>query len=377
MIGGLRISLGALRRNAKALAALIRPSKLAPVVKGNAYGHGLIDVALALEPLASRICVYTLDEAIALRDGGITAPIIVLGPVAPQALGDAHGAKVQIPLWDAGSFLNDVEQTARKRNDPFSIHVKVNTGVNRFGFEPSQVAEAVAEIDRSPNVGIAGIFSHLASAEEMDSPYTLWQLDRFETALAQAKSALNTQGASVAAHIAASAAAMLWPQSRFDLSRIGIALYGLWPSAETRKAMNGRGVTLEEALQYHSELVATRDVEAGSAIGYGCTFHAPRAMRLGVVPLGYADGIPRALSNNGAFIVGGTRCPIVGRVFMNATILDISGAPQARSGAPVTLIGTDGKARVSADDWAAWSDTINYEIVTRLPSELPRSHLED
>lgn len=377
MIGGLRISLGALRRNAKALADLIRPSKLALVVKGNAYGHGLVEVALAIEPLASRICVYTLDEAIALRDGGITAPIIVLGPVAPETLDDAHAANVEIPLWDVGSFLRDVEQSARRRRGTFGVHVKVNTGINRFGLEPHDLADAVEDIVRMPEIRIAGVFSHLASAEEIDSPYTLWQLERFENALKQAKPVLDAQNTPYEAHIAASAAAMLWPQTRLDLSRVGIALYGLWPSPQTREAMNGSGFALEEALQYRSELVATRSVEAGAAIGYGCTFHAPQRMRVGVVPLGYADGIPRLFSNRGAFVVSGVRCPIVGRIFMNATILDISAVPQVRSGTPVTLIGTDGDARVSADDWGAWSDTINYEIVTRLPSELAREYVED
>lgn len=173
-------------------------------------------------------------------------------------------------------------------------------------------------------------------------------------------------------HIAASAAAMLWPKTRLDMARIGIALYGLWPSPQTRIAMNGAKFELEPALSFTTRLAVVREVEAGTPIGYGCTYHAPKATRIGVVPLGYADGIPRLLSNRGAFVAGGARCPIVGRVCMNMTMIDLAGAPQVKPGDPVTLIGSEGAASVTADDWGDWAETINYEIVTRLPEHLTR-----
>jgi alanine racemase len=160
------------------------------------------------------------------------------------------------------------------------------------------------------------------------------------------------------------------------MARFGIALYGLWPSPQTRAAMKGTELDLRPALSYHSELIVVREVPAGASVGYGGSFHAPRAMLVGVVPAGYADGVPRALSNRGAFIVGGVLCPIVGRVAMNMTQIDLSSAPNARVGSRVTLIGRDGDATVRADDWARWSETINYEIVTRLPSDLPRKYVE-
>jgi alanine racemase len=177
-------------------------------------------------------------------------------------------------------------------------------------------------------------------------------------------------------HIAASAAAMLWPQTRLDMVRFGIALYGLWPSPQTREAMHENPLELRPALEYHSKLVVVRDVNAGASVGYGGSFHAPHDMRIGVVPAGYADGVPRLLSNRGAFAVDGTLCPIVGRVAMNMTLLDLTNAPNARAGSTVTLIGRDHGVEVSADDWAQWAETINYEIVTRLPTELPRVYVE-
>lgn len=347
------------------------------VVKSNAYGHGLTETALAIEPLASRLCVFAPEEALELRDGGITKPILVLGPIETALLDDVLAANIELSIWDTHEFVRTLANAARKRNTRAKIHVKVNTGLNRLGLEPHDVADAVQDYVRINDLEVTGIFSHLAAAEEIDSPYTMHQLDRFNEACASAEAILGSAGIQPIRHIAASAAAMLWPQTRLDMVRAGIAVYGLWPSEQTRAAMNGDAVDLIPALSYHSQLVLTRHVDAGVAVGYGCAFHAPRAMTIGVVPLGYADGIPRALSNNGAFLVGGRRCPIVGRVAMNMTLLDVTHAPNAQAGSHVTLIGSDGAASVTADDWASWSGTINYEIVTRLPATLQRVYTGD
>jgi alanine racemase len=335
-----------------------------------------VPTALAVQPYATRICVYTIDEAIALRAGGVAAPVLVLGPVPAAALDDALAAKVELTLWNAKEFTRRLCTAARKRQIAASVHVKVNTDLNRLGFEPHELTDAAEEFVRLPEIAIAGIFSHLASAEEMDSPYTMHQLAAFERALAHVKPLLERRELHPIAHIAASAAAMLWPQTRLDMARFGIALYGLMPSPQTREALRGAPLDLQPALSYRSEIVAVRTIAAGASVGYGGTFHAPRDMRIGVVPAGYADGVPRALSNRGAFAVDGALCPIVGRVAMNMTEIDLSGAPGARVGSRVTLIGQDGAAAVTADDWAQWSETINYEIVTRLPAELSRRYHE-
>ena len=376
MIGRLSISLGALRRNASTLRDLVGAGKAAFVVKSDAYGHGLVETALAVEPFANRICVYAVEEGVALRDGGVTAKILVLGPILPALLADALAAKLEIALWDTREFARRLAEAARKRHAAAHVHVKVNTGLNRLGLEPNELVDATEDFLRVSEIAIDGIFSHLSSAEEMDSPYTMHQLETFERALAQVRPVLEARGLAPIRHIAASAAAMLWPQTRLDMSRFGIALYGLWPSPQTREAMGERAIPLEPALSYESELVVTRTIAAGAQVGYGATYHAPRDMRIGVVPCGYADGVPRALSNRGAFLVDGAVCPIVGRVAMNMTSIDISAAPNARVGSRVVLIGTDGDATIDADKWAAWCDTINYEIVARLPSELPRAYVD-
>jgi alanine racemase len=376
VIGRLRIDVGALQHNAKALAELVGPSHAAFVVKGNAYGHGLVETALAVERFAVKLCVYSIEEALELRDGGITAPILVLGPIPPARLADAIATRAEIALWDTGAYVRDVAAAARSEQARAKIHVKINTGLNRLGLAPDDLPDAVELYGSSSDLEIAGVFSHLASAEELDSPFTMQQLEHFSTAYGRAEPTLASFGATPVRHIAASAAAMLWPQTRLDMSRFGIALYGLWPSAATRKAMNGDRLDLRPALSYTSKLVVLREIDAGEPVGYGNTFHAPRRMRIGVVPLGYADGVPRALSNKGAVAIDGARCAIVGRVAMNMFCVDLAQSPGAHLGSEVTLIGGDGEAAVSADDWAAWCDTINYEIVTRLPSELPRSFEE-
>lgn len=376
MIGRLVISLDALRRNAAALSNLVGRKHTAFVVKSNAYGHGLLETTRAVEPFADRICVYAPEEGISLRESGVTKPILVLGPAPLDALDDAIGANLELALWDTKAFAHRLAGAAHRRRRQALVHLKVNTGLNRLGFEPHELLDAIEDYLRMPNLAIAGVFSHLAAAEEIDSPYTMHQLDVFQNALGHARLLLEQHEITPIRHVAASAAAMLWPQTRLDLSRFGIALYGLWPSPQTYEAMNPNGITLEPALSYISELVVVRSLRAGAPVGYGTTFHAPRDMRIGVVPLGYADGIPRALSNRGAFVVDGAICPIVGRVAMNMTEIDLSHAPQAHVGSRVTLIGREGDAAVTADDWATWCETINYEIVAQLPRELSREYVE-
>jgi alanine racemase len=376
VIGGLRISLSALRHNSEVLRKLVGPQRAAFVVKGNAYGHGLLDTAQAIEPQAARLCVYSAEEAFALRAGGVAAPILVMGPIPSEALDEAMAANLELALWNVDDFAQRLANAAGRRKTRALVHLKVNTDLNRLGVEPHELNGAVERLGAFSEIALQGIFSHLAAAEEIDSPYTMHQLGAFERALVGVKPLLDRSGLAPIRHIAASAAAMLWPQTRLDMTRFGIALYGLMPSPQTSAAMKERPLDLRPALSYVSELIVVRTVAAGASVGYGGSFHAPHEMRVGVVPAGYADGVPRALSNRGAFLVDGALCPIVGRVAMNMTQIDLSNAPSAHVGSPVTLIGRDGETAVGADDWATWSDTINYEIVTRLPPNLPREYTE-
>jgi alanine racemase len=369
VLAELRIDLGAIRRNATALAELIAPSRLVPVVKANAYGHGLIAVARTLEPQVTRLAVYELDEAIALREAGIALPIHVLGPIAAASLDAAHAAAVEISLWDDSTFAAQVASTARRRRSTFRVHAKIDTGVTRLGMRVEDAPRILGRYAATPELDLAGVFSHLAAAEELDSTFTHEQLAKF----AAATSGCNP---SIERHIAASAAAMLWPETRFDAVRAGIAIYGQWPSAETAAVMHERGgLTLEPALTWRTQVVAVHDVPAHTPVGYGCSYHTKRPSKIGVLPIGYAEGLPRAAGDRATVLVAGQRCRIVGRVCMNMTFVDVTDAPSAGTGTTATLVGSDGDAYADADELAAALGTINYEILARLPAHIPRTYL--
>jgi alanine racemase len=370
----LTIDLGALRANVARLTALAAPARYAAVVKANAYGHGLAPVATALADSVAAFCVYRADEAVALRDAGITTPILVLGPLASDELEAAVDAGAAIALWSEGTFLHDIERIAARTGHPVRVHAKIDTGVTRLGLDAAAAPAALAAYLTNPALDLAGVFTHLAAAEELESAYTLAQLERFTRAMAPLAPALAARG--VVRHAAASAAAMLFPNLRLDMIRAGIATYGVWPSSETRHAV-AHALELEPALSWATDLVVVRDVEAGRSVGYGCTYRASRPSRIGVLPIGYAEGLPRALSGAGTALVGGRRVPFVGRICMNMSFVDVTDVPNVRTGARVTLVGRDGDERIGANDLADAAGSIGYEILARLPSEIPRVYRDE
>ncbi len=368
MIAELRIDLAAIVRNVDALAALVAPARVVPVVKANAYGHGLIEVGRALAGRVPRLAVYELDEALALRAAGITTPLHVLGPLPPARLPEAYAAGADVTLWDDATWLDDAAAQVRAGGVPLRVHAKIDTGVVRLGMRVADAPARLATYAARPELQLAGVFSHLAAAEELDSTFTHEQLERFALATAAIP-------ATVERHIAATAAAMLWPETRLDSVRAGIGIYGLWPSPETERVMRERGFGLEPALEWRTEVVLVHEVPAHTPVGYGCAFHTKRPSRIGVLPIGYAEGLPRNAGDRAQVLVAGQRARIVGRVCMNMAFVDLTDAPQARTGSAVTLIGRDGAASVGADELAAACGTIAYEIVARLPAHTPRRYL--
>ncbi len=358
----------AIRANAAAMRMLVVPARLAAVIKSNAYGHGLVEVGRTLAEDVDRLCVYELDEALALRAASVRARIHVLGPIPPARLDEALANAIEITLWDAGTYLADLECAARAHGDPAIVHAKIDTGVTRLGMSIADAPTMLKRYHDSAAITMAGVFSHLAAAEELDAAFTDVQLERF-------LGVTRLLGPEVDRHIAASAAAMLFTRTRLSSVRAGIAMYGLWPSAQTKTVMEERGLILQPALRWESELVLVHDVEPGTSVGYGRTYRANSASRIGVLPIGYAEGIPRAASNRGFFLIGGVKCPIAGRVCMNMTMVDVTDVPNAHPGMTVTLVGADGDARITLDDWGTWSNTINYEMTARLPANLPRTYV--
>jgi alanine racemase len=367
VIAELTIDLGAIVRNARNLAALVAPARLAAVVKADAYGHGLVPVARALAPHVDRFCVYALEDAVALRDAGLETPIHVLGPVPASDLDVAHAADVALTLWDDGTYARQAASVARRRRRPFAIQAKIDTGVARLGLPYATAAKAVAAYAATPEFVLRGAFTHFAAAEELDSSFTDEQLARF-------LAATRELAAGIERHAAATAAAMLWPQTRLDLVRAGIGLYGIWPSAETQTTMRDRGLSLEPALTWRTRIVAEHEVEAGASVGYGRSWRAARATRVGTLPIGYAEGLPRNAGGAATALVRGQRVPLIGRVCMDMTFIDLTGVPDAVAGDTVTLIGRDGGAAISADELGTACGTIGYEIVARLPTGVPRRY---
>lgn len=336
--------------NARALAARATPSALCAIVKSNAYGHGLVPVGKALSEAGIgglRLGVFTAAEAFELREAGIAGPLIVLGPQDDTDIERLAKLGVELALTD--------DADADRYPKGATVHVKVDTGVGRFG---GTSAGAMRTIERCVTAGVrvAGVYSHLANAEDLDERFTSTQLERLLAVPAPA---------GVIRHIAASAAAIMWPAARLDMVRCGIALYGHWPSEAVRAADASAGLMLERALRWFAPIVQVRDVPERTPIGYGCDFVTTRASTIAVLPLGYADGLPRA-AGNGALRVrlNDASAPIAGRVCMNATMIDVTDVrPRVARG---------DVAEIDVDDVARASGTIAYEVLARLPESLER-----
>ena len=366
LIAEIAVDLGALARNADALARLVAPARLAAVIKANAYGHGLVPVARALAPHAARLCVYELEEAVALRDAGIDAPIHVLGPIPATDLDAAHAANVQLTLWDHDLYARQVASVARRRRRNFAVHAKIDTGVVRLGLTVDEAPAVLERYAATPEYDLVGAFTHLAAAEELDSTFTLEQLARFLLAT-------QTLDASVERHAAATAAAILWPETRLDAVRCGIGLYGIWPSDEAETLMRERGLVLEPALSWRRASSRCTTSRPDTTVGYGRTWRAARRSTIATLPIGYAEGLPRSAGNAAQALVRGTRVPLIGRVCMDMAFLDVTDVAGVAVGDTVTLIGADGDERITAEELAPLAGRSATRSSRGLPAHVPRT----
>ncbi len=361
----------ALRANVERLREAAGPAEVMAVVKADAYGHGIVPVSRSvLAGGASWLGVAQLGEAIALRAAGIDAPLLswLYGPGAPLA--EAIGAGIDISA-PAPWALTELDAAARQAGRPARVHLKVDTGMARGGAWPSTWGELVdhaARLAAEGTIEVVGIWSHLARADEPAQPTTEQQLAVFTDALARARRAgLRPQ----LRHLAASSGTLLHPQTHFDLVRPGIAVYGHSPAPEVASAVE---LGLRAAMRLEAEVVLTKDVPAGTPVGYGHTYQTTREGRLALLPLGYGDGIPRHASNHGPVQVGAHRARVAGRVSMDQIMVDLGGADDVRTGDVAVLFGDARDGVPTAQDWAAAVGTISYEIVTRLSGRVPRIH---
>ena len=340
------------------------------VVKANAYGHGLAEVA-RLVPSADWLGVNSLEEGLALRALGERRPLIALGHVPVGRLRDAVDADLGLTVFNRET----IEALARLEGlpRPARLHVKVETGTGRQGVLAADLEGFVRLLRATPNAVFEGLSTHFANIEDTtDHAYADAQLARFAQALATVE---RLGGRPPIVHTACTAAAILFPKTHFTMVRTGIGLYGLWPSRETRISARERGgpvPDLRPVLSWKTRLVQVKELPEASYVGYGCSYRTTRRTRVGVLPVGYSDGYDRAFGNRAHVLVRGRRAPVIGRICMNLCMADVTDVPEARLDDEVVLLGTDGDEAISAETLAEWAGTISYEVVSRISPLLPR-----
>lgn len=359
------IDLGAIASNVRNIKQKIGEStKLCAVVKADAYGHGTVQVArTALAEGADYLAVAVLREAEELRHGGITAPILILGatPIVQARDIIEHDVEQAIFSLDMAKALSEM---AVVMNKVARVHIKVDTGMMRVGIHPEDTGSFVKEVMALPNIKIEGIFSHFAMADVRDKTSAYEQLDRFRYAVQLAEEA----GADIPLkHIANSAAILEMPESYMNMVRAGIILYGLLPSDEVTSSF-----VLQPAMTLKAEVMYLKDVPEGAGISYGYTYHTLRPSRIATLPVGYADGWSRRLSDKADVTIAGKRVPIVGRICMDQCMVDVTELERVNVGDEVILFGEGGR---TAEEVAEWLDTISYEVICMIGKRVPRQYI--
>ncbi len=352
----IEINLDAIAQNVRNIKKLIgKKTELMAVVKGNAYGHDDIEVSsVVLANGATRLAVNRLEEGIALRKAGFTAPILVLGLTLKEQA-------ESLVLYHLTPTVADLEMTEKlsvsaiQMNKISKIHLKVDTGMGRIGIFPSEVLAFIKRVKLLKNVEIEGIFTHFSVAEEKDKSYTEDQFRKFKEVLL----ALEREGINIPVkHVSNSAALFDLPQMWLDLVRPGIAVYGLYPSAEVRKT-----VDLIPAQEFKTKIVFLKELPVGESLGYGRSYITKKRTLVATLPVGYADGYNRLLSNQGEVLVRGRRVPIIGRIGMDQCMIDVTSLPSIEVGDEVVLWGRQGNNVITVEEIARKLGTINYEIV--------------
>ena len=367
------ISLDALSRNIAAFRRALAPgTKLMASVKANAYGHGAVEIAReSVSAGADMLGVAFLDEAVQLRRGGIEAPILVLGYVPPEGFSVARELDISVAMFREDAL----EAAARPGTRPLRVHVKVDTGMGRLGVLPEEAVRFVERAMRTPGVEVEGLFTHFARADEADKSYTRLQHERF----AAVTEAVRRRGLDIPLiHLGNSAAGIDTPEWTGGMLRLGIGMYGLYPSAEVGKTR----IELEPVLTLKTEIVMTKTAPPGWGISYGTRYVTRGEERIGTLPIGYADGYSRMLTGKAEALVRGVRVPVLGTICMDQCMIALGPADRAEgfgspveAGEEVVLIGRQGDEVITADEIASQLGTINYEIVCMLAARVPRVYI--
>lgn len=357
----------ALQSNLAALTKLCRPGvdRIA-VVKGNAYGHGIGEVVQALAGQVDGFQVDDLEELRELRKF-TDQRALVLGFVQTSDLDEALELGCELAIYDSAR-IKPIVENSRRRGQRVRVHLKLDNWLGRQGLLPPDAISLAKELSTTPEVDVVAMYGHFSNIEDTDDlSHARKQVDRFDECFRAIVSVLPGMGR----HLSSTAGLMTMepPHSSNDLVRLGIGIYGLYPSAALKSSS---GVELRPALRWVTHLAQVKILPEGHPVGYGLTFATPESMPIGIVPQGYSDGFDRGLSNRGSVLVSGVRCPVIGRVAMNMFAVDLSPVPNANAGDEVVLIGDQQGCRISAEEMANHLGTINYEVVTRISPLLPR-----
>ena len=356
-----------LRWNFRQIRSLLGSQvKILSMVKANGYGHGASAVARTLAAEGSdAFGVAIFEEAIELRRHGITAPILVLTGVYLDQL-ELFFEHDLVPVVHDADALRRLDAAVAQRGRSLDVHLKIDTGMGRIGFPAAECDSWLPQIKKLKALKVEGVFSHFSHAESVKGQYTRKQLEIFHD-LVKRLAAVGISPPLI--HLANSAATITLPEAYFNMVRPGLMLYGVYPSPEMATR-----ISLKPVLSWKTRILQLKKVPSHTSISYGQTFITERDSLIATLPIGYADGYPRLLSNRGQGLVGGKRAPVAGRVCMDLTMLDVTDIAKIHQGDEVVLLGTQENETISADEMAAWANTISYEILTSIGARIPRIH---
>lgn len=362
------INLDAVLHNVAQMKEIIgSDTQIMGVIKTDGYGHGAVLIGKELEKLEIiwGYAVATVEEGEILRRHGLKKPILVLGAVFPEQYKYLTDREIRPTVYSLRQ-ARQLEEFAEKSGKSITVHIKIDTGLSRLGFQSTrEAAEEIAQIARMPHMIVEGIFTHFAKADARDKTMTWEQMEHFQNM----KEMLEEQNVSVPIHHCSNSAAIIdMPKANMNLVRAGISLYGMWPSDEVEKSR----LDLQPVLSLKSCIVFLKELEKGRTISYGATYETKEIQKIATVPVGYGDGYPRSLSNRGYVLIHGRKAPICGRICMDQFMVDVTGIPEAAEGDVVTLVGKDGEEEISMESIGDLSGRFNYEFACDLGRRIPR-----
>ncbi len=358
------VDLDAIAKNIKLVQKGLRKGvKTCAVIKADAYGHGAVEVANRIKDLVDFYAVATIDEALDLRDHGISHPILVLGYVHHSMNEEAIRRDIRLTVYDL-EMARKISRTASALKKPAKIHIKLDTGMSRLGFSPDpESIETILKIRDLPNIEIEGLFTHLFAADERSKASAMKQI----LAFGEFFNELAGKGLSIPIkHCSNSAAAINLSLANFDMVRLGVAIYGLYPSRYVKQ------LTLRPAMSIKSHITMIKTIPKGTSVSYGATWTAEKETTVATIPVGYADGYMRHLSNCGYVLIHGKKAPVIGRVCMDQFMVDVSKISKVKQFDEVVLLGKQKDAEITAEEIADLCGTINYEFVCGISKRVPR-----